>query len=420
MPVQRPNPLIALAGRTAQPFTAARDAGVVASQKNRVDATTANIEEATKAAQTSARQLAEFESITRGVNEAQPILDRVLAAEGGGDFATATNELADVLRKRAINIASTGGDPSDTEAILQRLANGDFQGIQEEFDRVRQLNEFRELALAGGSNAIQTLTSAQKNMQTLQALGGPDSEAGKQFMEIIRRQSVFGEVGGVPGTIQTSTAEFTPAQTPTGPATLEGEAQAEATITSAEETAKQEAIIAAIPAKVQAQFNADYAADAPQRLRAAADQIARVDSVMEEAELAIDDIDGASTGLAGSVTRKIAGTPAFALARKIETIQANLSFDRIAEMRKNSPTGGALGQVSERELTLLGAAVVALDQANSEEEVRRSFEKVLTHYNNWKGVITGRMDADQLLVEGQGPQESPGQVLNFDAQGNPI
>lgn len=170
-------------------------------------------------------------------------------------------------------------------------------------------------------------------------------------------------------------------------------------VAGAKETGKQEALIKAIPAKVQAQFKADFKAGAQKRIRAANDAIARIDGVMEEAQLAIDDIGVTTTGLLGSINRKIAGTTAFALARKIDTIQANLSFDRIAEMRKNSPTGGALGQVSERELSLLGAAVVSLDQANNEAEVNRAFTKILFHYNNWKAVLTGQIDADALLNE---------------------
>ena len=171
-------------------------------------------------------------------------------------------------------------------------------------------------------------------------------------------------------------------------------------VAGATEGAKQAAQIKAIPEKVQTQYRAEFKAAAPKRIRAANDQIARVDSVMGEAQLGLDDIGISTTGLLGSVNRKIAGTTAFALARKIDTLQANLSFDRIAEMRKNSPTGGALGQVSERELSLLGASVVALDQANNEDEVRRAFTKVLFHYNNWKAVITGQRVADELLVEG--------------------
>lgn len=192
------------------------------------------------------------------------------------------------------------------------------------------------------------------------------------------------------------------------------------------ETAKQGAQIEAIPDKVKAEFDAEFKAEAPKRIRAANDAIARIDSVMEEAGLAIEDVGVTTTGLLGQINSKIAGTTAFSLARKIDTIQANLSFDRIAEMRKNSPTGGALGQVSERELSLLGAAVVALDQANEEGEVRRAFEKVLLHYSNWKGVITGQKDAD-VALSGDVPETPTEQTpvgetvrLKFDAQGNPV
>jgi len=45
----------------------------------------------------------------------------------------------------------------------------------------------------------------------------------------------------------------------------------------------------------------------------------------------------------------------------VDTLQANLAFDRLQEMRDNSQTGGALGQVSNIELNLLQSSVAALD-----------------------------------------------------------
>ena len=218
------------------------------------------------------------------------------------------------------------------------------------------------------------------------------SAQGKQEFLNLKRQFQIRTIGGVEHVITAS--GVIPLST------IEQEVDAASALAGATETAKQEAQIQAIPEKVKVQFNADFKAEAPKRIRAINDAIARIDSVMEEAQLAIDDIGITTTGLLGSINRKIAGTTAFALARKIETIQANLSFDRIAEMRKNSPTGGALGQVSERELVLLGAAVVALNQANSETEVNRAFTKILFHYNNWKAVLTGQKDAALLLQEG--------------------
>lgn len=164
------------------------------------------------------------------------------------------------------------------------------------------------------------------------------------------------------------------------------------------ESGKQDAIIAAIPEKVRAQYNADWGVGADKRIKAAMGQIVMIDSVLEEAKLALDYVGPWTTGMTGAIISKVAGTKAYALEAKVDTLKANLSFDKLAEMRANSPTGGALGNVSDRELKLLGSAVVALDAANTEEEVRRAIEKVLTHYNNWRGVVTGRIDADRLLT----------------------
>lgn len=50
------------------------------------------------------------------------------------------------------------------------------------------------------------------------------------------------------------------------------------------------------------------------------------------------------------------------------TIKSHIGFDRLDRMRKESPTGGALGQVSEMELTQLNATLGSLAFAQSEEQ----------------------------------------------------
>lgn len=45
----------------------------------------------------------------------------------------------------------------------------------------------------------------------------------------------------------------------------------------------------------------------------------------------------------------------------LDTIKANIGFDKLQQMRENSPTGGALGQVSDTENRLLQAVSGALD-----------------------------------------------------------
>ncbi len=88
-----------------------------------------------------------------------------------------------------------------------------------------------------------------------------------------------------------------------------------------------------------------------------------------------------TTGFGGTLTAAIPGTPAFDLRRDVETLLANAGFDRLQEMRDNSPTGGALGSVTERELGLLQSAAQSLMASQSKEQFLRnleSFERIRT------------------------------------------
>lgn len=89
-----------------------------------------------------------------------------------------------------------------------------------------------------------------------------------------------------------------------------------------------------------------------------------------------------TTGLGGQILRNIGGTAALDINKLIDPIQASIGFDRLQRMREASPTGGALGQVSERELDLLMATLSSLDQAQSEEQFLQSLNKVETRYKN--------------------------------------
>ena len=58
-------------------------------------------------------------------------------------------------------------------------------------------------------------------------------------------------------------------------------------------------------------------------------------------------------GPIGQVLGKIAGTPAADMRATLTTIKANIGFDRLQQMRAASVSGGALGNVSNREIELL-------------------------------------------------------------------
>ena len=75
-----------------------------------------------------------------------------------------------------------------------------------------------------------------------------------------------------------------------------------------------------------------------------------------------------TTGFGGSLLSAVAGTPAYDLAQDTNTLLANAGFTELQEMRDNSPTGGALGQVAVQELSMLQAAQQNLLTSQSKEQ----------------------------------------------------
>lgn len=101
---------------------------------------------------------------------------------------------------------------------------------------------------------------------------------------------------------------------------------------------------------------------------------------------------GSTTGY-GSYLSYLPDNDSRDLSGMIDTLQANLSFDRLQEMRDASKTGGALGAVSERELALLGSAVASLDQGQSQEQFLANLERIDKHYKRF-GLSVGGVNPD--------------------------
>ena len=106
-------------------------------------------------------------------------------------------------------------------------------------------------------------------------------------------------------------------------------------------------------------------------------------SQKQKVEMLDDLIDGAkkeasifTTGMGGSVLSGVPGTPAYDLEKQLSTIKANIGFDRLQEMRDNSKTGGALGQVSEMENKLLQSVWGNLEQSQSKEQFIKNLDRV--------------------------------------------
>lgn len=96
---------------------------------------------------------------------------------------------------------------------------------------------------------------------------------------------------------------------------------------------------------------------------------------------ALPNINVWTAGYAGQPLSRIGGSQAANLRASLDTIEANIAFDRLQQMRESSPTGGALGSVSERELTLLGSALTSLKQSQSPAQLKSNLEFLARQYD---------------------------------------
>lgn len=108
------------------------------------------------------------------------------------------------------------------------------------------------------------------------------------------------------------------------------------------------------------------------------------DVVLEEigrAKELVKNNPGFTTGFGGSFGKLIPGSDATDLASLTDTIGSNIGFERLAQMRQESPTGGALGNVTERELQLLQSTLGSLNQSQSAEQFLYNLERLEKVYS---------------------------------------
>jgi hypothetical protein len=109
-------------------------------------------------------------------------------------------------------------------------------------------------------------------------------------------------------------------------------------------------------------------------------QLASVNLVDRTIEKALGQLSPKTTGIVGVGASKIPGTDAYTLKATLNTVVANLGFDKLQAMRDASPTGGALGQVAVKEIEFLQQTIASLDQGLSQEELAKNLGEIKASY----------------------------------------
>ena len=91
----------------------------------------------------------------------------------------------------------------------------------------------------------------------------------------------------------------------------------------------------------------------------------------------------------GAWLAKIPATDAANFRADLDTLEANIAFGELQEMRNASKTGGALGQVSDRELRLLGSSMAGLRTDQSVANFKKNLQKIRDSLARWNAAKGG-------------------------------
>jgi hypothetical protein len=131
-----------------------------------------------------------------------------------------------------------------------------------------------------------------------------------------------------------------------------------------------------IPGSVAAQ-EAEQRAQAERVRRESSQQAGNiVIRAIDDAEKTIRTATLPTTGLFAERLSGMGGTAARNLRTDLETIRANIGFDQLNQMRQASPTGGALGNVTNQELAFLQSVLGSVDQSQSEDQLLRNLRRL--------------------------------------------
>ncbi len=146
-------------------------------------------------------------------------------------------------------------------------------------------------------------------------------------------------------------------------------------------------------------------ATAPQKIQQKIQaQVGKAETVIGKVGDAINQLSGPFGGLGragfiGGLAKGLPGSNAFVLDKTLDTIKANLSFDALQQMRDNSPTGGALGQVAVQELKMLESTVSALDTGLPAATLKTNLNDIRTHYGNWLNTMGYELAPDGTVIQ---------------------
>lgn len=236
-------------------------------------------------------------------------------------------------------------DTQETDAAIEMLRTGKVDELKQSIGGLLAAGRVYGILDGQGDNT-------PSNIKEWQEYSNMTPEQQSQYLTMKRANSVI-DLGGrtiIPNPANPSGTPNATYQETLSPADQPENAAAK---TSATKTAENDANRMANKGKAQNALNSFKT------------QAGLVNNAIVDAESAIK--SGAATGWANMALGGLPNTEARRLNNALETIKANLGFDKIQAMRDASPTGGALGAPSDFEQRLLQAVNGSLDPKQADQ-----------------------------------------------------
>ncbi len=347
--------------------------------------------------------------------EQAPIQTALLADKAALSGATLPSS---ILAENATNTGTVAQTPSRT-AILAAQASPEYLAAQRQHLLASSIpQEYREFEML-----TQGLTPEQKEAARRIKFGidARQSGAAIQYKEVVGADGVTRLVavdprqvgaqvvgtgerygGGIGAPLaQPAPVAVAPAVAATPAAIVAPTPNVFASAPAAERKAAE--ATATETAKLQAERQSKLP-KAQQSLTTLQDKTKLIDQTIDEAKALV----GPFTVGYGSMLDRLPATDARALKAKIDTIRANIGFDALQEMRQNSPTGGALGAVSDYEGQNLQGTLAKLDTGLDATSFLDNLERVRAARNQTLARIANAYQQDFKLATEGGKPAAPG------------
>lgn len=128
-------------------------------------------------------------------------------------------------------------------------------------------------------------------------------------------------------------------------------------------------------------------------------------TVLRSTTRALEDLDkmmqgdGTVSAFFRSTQAMVPGTDEFNFTRQIEDLKRNIGLDRLQDMRDNSPTGGALGQVPVQQQAMLEETLGSFDIRQPTDVLRENLHQL---NNIYLDIMFGsKAEREQAVSEGK-------------------